>query len=35
MMAALAGAAVGKRSPNEEDFVDEEGNLKPLETRLF
>ncbi|MDP6986279.1 MAG: choice-of-anchor T family protein [Candidatus Thalassarchaeaceae archaeon] len=35
MMAALAGAAVGKRPTPDEPILDEEGNLTPLETRLF
>jgi len=35
MMAALAGAAVGKRTTPDEPILDEEGNLTPLETRLF
>ena len=34
MMAALAGAAVGRRA-NEDPLVDEDGNVTPLENRLF
>ena len=34
MMAALAGAAVGRRA-NEEPIFDEDGNIVPLDNRLF
>ena len=35
MMAALAGAAVGKRPKQEEPILDKDGNVTPLETRLL
>ena len=34
MMAALAGAAVGKRSEDDQ-LVDKEGNVTPLDARMF
>ena len=35
MMAALAGAAVGRNSSNDELLVDDDGNVTPLDNRLF
>jgi hypothetical protein len=35
MMAALAGAAVGRRPNDEDTIVDEDGNVTPLDCRLF
>jgi len=35
MMAALAGAAIGRNDNNDEKLIDEEGNVIPLDNRLF
>jgi hypothetical protein len=35
MMAALAGAAVGRNQTNDELLVDNDGNVTPLDNRLF
>lgn len=35
MMAALAGAAIGRNSSTEEPLVDDDGNVTPLDSRLF
>jgi hypothetical protein len=35
MMAALAGAAIGRNSSTEEPLVDDDGNVTPLDNRLF
>ncbi|HJM13144.1 MAG TPA: choice-of-anchor T family protein [Candidatus Thalassarchaeaceae archaeon] len=35
MMAALAGAAVGRRSGFEDNIMDEDGNVTPLDCRIF
>ena len=35
MMAALAGAAVGRNSSTDEPLVDDDGNVTPLDSRLF
>jgi len=35
MMAALAGAAIGRNSSTEEPLVDVDGNVTPLDSRLF
>ena len=35
MMAALAGAAIGRRQTNDECLFDEEGNVAPLDSRIF
>ena len=35
MMAALAGAAVGRRSDFEDNIMDEDGNVTPLDCRIF
>ncbi len=35
MMAALAGAAIGRNSSNDELLVDDRGNVTPLDNRLF
>ncbi len=35
MMAALAGAAIGRGQTNDERLFDEEGNVTPLDSRIF
>jgi hypothetical protein len=36
MMAALAGAAIGRKQTNaEEPLVDGDGNVTPLDSRIF
>ncbi|MBI88369.1 MAG: hypothetical protein CMB67_05030, partial [Euryarchaeota archaeon] len=35
MMAALAGAAVGRRTDHEQPIMDKDGNVEPLDNRLF
>ena len=35
MMAALAGAAIGRNQTNDERFIDEDGNVTPLDSRIF
>jgi len=35
MMAALAGAAIGRNQTNDELLVDDDGNVTPLDNRLF
>jgi len=35
MMAALAGAAIGRNQANDERLVDEDGNVTPLDSRIF
>ena len=35
MMAALAGAAIGRNGNSEQKLIDDEGNITPLDNRLF
>ena len=35
MMAALAGAAIGRNQTNDERLFDEDGNVNPLDSRIF
>ena len=35
MMAALAGAAIGRNNKTDGELIDDEGNVTPLDNRLF